>query len=61
MNLLTTEEIVQIIRGQAEAVVDYDFSGKPIKDADVMLMGAYGPLVLRACKAVEAAVMDKHK
>ena len=31
----------------ADKVVDYDFAGNPITEADVLLMGAYGPLVIR--------------
>lgn len=52
---MTKEEIIGLVREAASKTVDYDLMGNPITDADVMLMGAFGPLVLRVAALVAAA------
>lgn len=52
---MNQDDIIRMAREQASATVDYDFLGQPITDADVMLMGAFGPLVVRLVTAAVIA------
>lgn len=50
----TREQVVQWIQRASTQVVDHDFAGNPITDGSVLLMGAYGPLVIRAITIARA-------
>jgi hypothetical protein len=47
MTTPTREQVVQWAKDAVTKTVDWDLTGKPITDADVLLMGAFGPLMER--------------
>lgn len=56
---LTSAEVLVFAKEQAANTVDYDFAGNPITDAEVMMFGAFGPLITRTVNAVLAAQAQK--
>lgn len=55
MSAPTRENVAEWARMAATKVVDHDFAGNPITDADAMLLGAFGPLVHRLAELAFAA------
>jgi hypothetical protein len=49
----------RIAREAASQVVDYDFEGNPITEADVMLMGAYGPIIERIVTLARTPLLEE--
>lgn len=56
---MTDEDIIKLAREATQRTVDYDLTGNPITDADVLLMGAFGPLVMRIVQAAAAAERER--
>lgn len=56
---MTKDDIAQIVKEQATAIVDYDLLGNPINQADVLLMSAFGPLIERIAIAVAKSTREE--
>lgn len=58
MNEPTRGQVVEWVRDVSNKVVDWDINSKPITNADAMLMGAFGPMVIRLAALAYAKGQD---